>query len=141
MEIYYRHQGSNIKPHIGMAEMFSFLFTQQYKYDGKHNTINFKSVLTLQCYLCVLPYRTDYSPIYNDHYHFNMFNSVGNNCKQVLQKIQKIRNMLHITDYISKNGTISGPHRMYNNKEMDIFHIINSKVYILILQFNYSILL
>lgn len=70
-----------------------------------------------------------------------MFNSVGNNCKQVLQKIQKIRNMLHITDYISKNGTISGPHRMYNNKEMDIFHIINSKVYILILQFNYSILL
>ena len=138
---FYRNLGPSAKPHVTVREIFSFLSPWQHRYHDKHNAVNFKSALTLKYYLCVLLYRTDYSPIQNDYYcYFDTCNSVGNNHKQELQKMQKIRNVPHIIDCTWKTHTVSCPYRMYNDKEMDIFHITNSKVYILSLQLNCSIL-
>lgn len=56
-------------------------------------------------------------------------------------KCKRIRNMPYIIDCTWKNFIVTCPHRIYNDKEIDVFHVINSKVYLLSLQLNYSMLL
>lgn len=57
------------------------------------------------------------------------------------KKCKRIRNMPYIIDCTWKNFIVSCPHRIDNDKEMDVFHVINSKLYLLSLQLNYSMLL